>query len=64
MTVLAVLFVVLRFLARWKKALKPGIDDWMIVAALLPFFTLVGVMLACKVDLPGVCARTLIVDSG
>ncbi|KAJ5772747.1 hypothetical protein N7457_007643 [Penicillium paradoxum] len=45
MTILAVLFVILRFLARWKKSLKPGWDDYLIVVALVPFFALVGVML-------------------
>ncbi|KAJ5359799.1 hypothetical protein N7517_008990 [Penicillium concentricum] len=46
MTVLGVLFVILRLLARWKKSLKPGWDDYMIMAALLPLLTLVGLMLA------------------
>ncbi|KAJ5159300.1 uncharacterized protein N7500_008951 [Penicillium coprophilum] len=46
MTVLGIVFVILRFLARWKKSLKPGLDDYMIMAALIPFLTLVGLMLA------------------
>lgn len=47
MTALGVGFVILRFLARWKKSLKPGPDDYVILAALVPFLTLVGLMLAC-----------------
>ncbi|CRL20045.1 unnamed protein product [Penicillium camemberti] len=46
MTALGVGFVILRFLARWKKSLKPGPDDYVILAALVPFLTLVGLMLA------------------
>ncbi|KAJ5494855.1 hypothetical protein N7463_010942 [Penicillium fimorum] len=46
MTVLGVLFVILRLLARWRKSLKPGWDDYMIMAALIPLLTLVGLMLA------------------
>lgn len=46
MTILAVVFVILRFLSRWKKALRPGLDDYLIVIALLPFFALVAIMLA------------------
>ncbi|KAJ5186751.1 hypothetical protein N7449_011515 [Penicillium cf. viridicatum] len=46
MTVLGVVFVILRFLARWKKALKPGPDDYVILVALVPLLTLVGLMLA------------------
>jgi hypothetical protein len=52
MTVLGVLFVILRFLARWKKSLKPGLDDYTIMAALLPFITLVGLMLASTIKFP------------
>ncbi|KGO67477.1 hypothetical protein PITC_009280 [Penicillium italicum] len=44
--VLGVMFVLLRLLARWKKALKPGLDEYVIVVALAPLLTLVGVMLA------------------
>lgn len=47
MTVLGVVFVILRFLARWKKSLKLGPDDYVILAALVPLLTLVGLMLAC-----------------
>ncbi|KAJ5799070.1 uncharacterized protein N7518_001138 [Penicillium psychrosexuale] len=46
MTVLGVLFVILRFLARWKKSLKPGLDDYFIVLALFPLLALVGLMLS------------------
>lgn len=35
MAVLAVVFTALRFLARWKKGLRPGIDDYMLVVALV-----------------------------
>ncbi|CAG8300760.1 unnamed protein product [Penicillium salamii] len=35
MVVLAVLFTGFRFLARWKKGLTPGVDDYMLVVALL-----------------------------
>lgn len=34
-TVLAVLFVALRFLARYRQGLQPGWDDWIILSALL-----------------------------
>ncbi|CAG8004035.1 unnamed protein product [Penicillium salamii] len=34
MVVLAVLFTGFRFLARWKKGLTPGVDDYMLVVAL------------------------------
>ncbi|EKV11539.1 hypothetical protein PDIG_49820 [Penicillium digitatum PHI26] len=46
MAVLGVMFVILRFLARWKKSLKPGLDDFTILGALVPFLALVGLMLA------------------
>ncbi|KAJ5951566.1 uncharacterized protein N7479_009979 [Penicillium vulpinum] len=46
MTILGILFVILRFLARWKKSLKPGLDDYVILAALIPLLTLVGLMLS------------------
>ncbi|KAJ6190021.1 hypothetical protein N7519_000042 [Penicillium mononematosum] len=58
-TVLAVLFVILRFLARWKKSLKPGLDDYFIVAALVPFFTLVGLGLVLTNYGMGVHSETL-----
>lgn len=35
MVVLAVLFTGFRFLARWKKGLTPGVDDYMLVVALV-----------------------------
>ncbi|KAJ5437191.1 hypothetical protein N7445_008076 [Penicillium cf. griseofulvum] len=41
MTTLGVPFIILRFLARWKKSLKPGLNYYMIMAALLPFLALV-----------------------
>lgn len=64
MTVLGVLFVILRLLARWKKSLKPGLDDYVIMAALVPFLTLVGLMLACTTDFfPLFLILMLIVDS-
>ncbi|KAJ5957529.1 hypothetical protein N7501_011808 [Penicillium viridicatum] len=47
MTVLGVLFL----LARWKKSLKPGRDDYMIMASLLPLLALVGLMLALTPNL-------------
>ncbi|KAJ5335593.1 hypothetical protein N7452_007996 [Penicillium brevicompactum] len=46
MAVLAVVFTALRFLARWKKGLRPGVDDYMLVVALLLLFVLTGLMLA------------------
>ena len=52
MTALGVVFVILRFLARWKKSLQPGPDDYVILAALVPFLTLVGLMLACTSYFP------------
>ncbi|CAG8083200.1 unnamed protein product [Penicillium salamii] len=45
MVVLAVLFTGFRFLARWKKGLTPGVDDYMLVVALLFLFVLTGLML-------------------
>lgn len=65
MTALGVVFVILRFLARWKKSLKPGPDDYAILAALVPFLTLVGLMLACTSYFPcgGVSIPMLIVNS-
>lgn len=35
MLVLAVIFVSFRFLARWLKGLKVGLDDWLLLAALV-----------------------------
>ncbi|KUL92522.1 hypothetical protein ZTR_02635 [Talaromyces verruculosus] len=35
MTVLAVVFIILRFLARWKQGLRIGVDDYAIVLSLL-----------------------------
>ena len=52
MTVLGVLFVILPFLARWKKSLKPGLDDFFIVLALFPLLALVGLMLSCTTHFP------------
>ncbi|RMZ67765.1 integral membrane [Pyrenophora seminiperda CCB06] len=40
--VLAFVFVVLRFLARWKRGLKYGADDWMIVVSLMVCFAAGG----------------------
>lgn len=34
-TILAAVFVVLRFLARWKKGLKIGVDDYTLVVGLV-----------------------------
>lgn len=46
MLVVAIVAVVLRFLSRWKKALRIGWDDYTVVAALVSLITLVGLMLA------------------
>ncbi|CAG8048755.1 unnamed protein product [Penicillium olsonii] len=35
MAVLAVVFTLFRFLARWKKGLRPGVDDYVLVVALV-----------------------------
>jgi hypothetical protein len=64
MAVLGVMFVILRFLARWKKSLKPGLDDFTILGALVPFLALVGLMLACMSHFSwGFLIRWLIVNS-
>ncbi|OOQ81530.1 putative integral membrane protein [Penicillium brasilianum] len=46
MTVLGVVFVVLRFLARWKKGLSVGADDYVILLSLLFLFATCALNLA------------------
>ncbi|KAJ6045779.1 uncharacterized protein N7446_012643 [Penicillium canescens] len=46
MTVLGVVFVILRFLARWKKGLRIGADDYVILLSLYFLFATCGINLA------------------
>lgn len=48
LTVLATAFVIARFAARWKSGVNVGIDDAMIVVAILIAYSMLGEGVVCE----------------